>query len=714
MSRGEYLDQLRYWFATIDVGWDERDGTYVPWDAEHSATINASMLPCLAALGLEGDRECARRVPRIVERLIASPPWDPEYHYWNSRFDTLGMEPHAGTCAIGGQLAMVYLCHRELGLPADLLETAMDRVEQMTARRAEMARHAGQVPLNCYVDAQGRPVDAWALKCEAVRRGVPVDLRWLREVGPSNQPIDMWAAAMAHLATGRPAFWEHARDIWGRLVEREEDGRQLLYRCCMDPDYSFVYATQAQTDHGVHTHRYTQAAYALHLVYEQANAVRIARRMGRSEPAWERTLRHTAEALFGRMLLRDGTLNMVFNSYGWERSTAGTFLRAYYLHPLIPLADLTPFTPGQLARRVHEALQTSRHWCETGFANFPPALGLTGFHRSGGQYIAWVCAGQLAEILLTNPQAVETAEEADSPWRCDSGFAWEQKHFVAQTPSYCLTVVGAGPPSLEEKGYLGLGMVASGGEYVLKVQDGPYLTPLSDAGRALLSARVAGEEICSSRITFFNREEYGFGMEVILPDGTRVSRGQDFGPSPYDPATEGLGLEVAFGKGGVRLSRRFEPAPDGVVITDAIEALEDVVVEDFFSRLPVITVDAIGQGAAIRGTAAGRPVEVRPPCHMGYVGDMQHYDRDFVQSLRDLEHLEVRYPSGHGFVFERLDRAPIRLQVTRGEWQENRRMRVDGKNVDFHWIAEATVLGKGERRSFAYRISPGARLREDS
>lgn len=91
--------------------------------------------------------------------------------------------------------------------------------------------------------------------------------------------------------------------------------------------------------------------YALHLLYEQANAVRIARKTGRAERIWENTLRDFAESVFGRMLLRDGTLNMVFNSYGWERSTAGALL---------------------------------------------------------------------------------------------SGFAWEQKHFVMQTPTYSLTVVGAG------------------------------------------------------------------------------------------------------------------------------------------------------------------------------------------------------------------------------------------------------------------------------
>ncbi|MFH1006637.1 MAG: hypothetical protein V1800_03930, partial [Candidatus Latescibacterota bacterium] len=693
------------WFEQVDQGWNEQTGAYAPWDAESSATINAAMLPGLTVMGLDGDSKRAARIPRIIEKLVATPPWDPEYHYWNMRLDAMGMEPHAGSCAIGGQLAMVYMFRRELGLPSDLMEKAMDQVALMTAKRADMARHAGEVPVNCYTDAEGNAVDAWALKCEAVRTGVPVDLRWLREVGPSNQPIDMWASAMAYLATGRPSFWEHTRLIWGRLAEKEENGRQHMYRCCMDPDYSFVYSQQ-KTEHGSNTHRYTQSAYALHLMYEQGNAVRIARKLGQRETVWEETLRTCAESLFGRMMLRDGTLNMVFNSYGWERSTAGTFVRTYYLHPMIPLADLTPFTPGQIVRMVSDAFKTSREWCQTGHANFPPALGLKGFHRSGGQYIAWVCASQLAEIILTNPEAMEKDEDAERPSGCYSGFAWEQKHFVMQTPTFSMTVVGAGAPRRLENGYLGLGMVVSGGEYVLKLQDGDYLTPMSDAGRALMSTRVAGEELLSSQVDFYNREDYGFTMDVILPDGTRISRGEDFGSSPYDPDLENLSLEISFGRNQVRLTRRFDFSATDMIISDTIRALDDIAVDHFFSRLPVITVGPQGQTVSIMGRASGRALTIKPPCHMGYDGDIQHYDQDFIQSVTDLEWLQITYPSGCGFTFERLDSAPIRPKISRGEWQENRLMRVDGKNIDFYWISEPTHLSKGETRTFSYRITP--------
>lgn len=706
MNRRDYVAEFRYWFEMIDKDWDEKAGAYVPWDAESSATINAAMLPGLTVMGLEGDSKRAARIPRIIEKLVASPPWDPEYHYWNMRLDTMGMEPHAGACAIGGQLAMVYMYRKELGLPSDLLETAMDEVELMTAKRAEMARHAGEVSVNAYVDAEGKPVDAWHLKCEAVRTGVPADLRWLREVGPSNQPIDMWASAMAYLATGRESFWEHTKLIWGRLAEKEEQGRQHLFRCCMDPDYSFIYSVESQTEHGLNTHRYTQSAYAFHLLYEAGNAVRVARKLGRTERIWEQTLQTNAESILGRMMLRDGTLNMVFNSYGWERSTAGTFVRTYYLHPMIPLADLTPFTSGQIVRLVNDAFKTSREWYRTGYENFPPTLGLKGFHRSGGQYMAWVCAGQLAEIILTNQEAMEMDEDVERPSGCYSGFAWEQKHFVMQTPTFSVTVVGAGAPRRLDKGYLGLGMVVSGGEYALKLQDGAYLTPLTDAGRPMLSARVGGEELTSSQIDYFNRDDYGFSMDVILPDSTRISRGEDFGPSPYDPNMENISLEIGFGKNQVRLTRRFDFSKSDVVITDSIEALDDVEVEDFFSRLPLITVGPQGETVSIKGKAAGRALEIKPPCHMGYDQDMQHYDQDFIQSLADLEWLEISYPLGYGFTCERLDSGPVRLAISRGEWQENRLMRVDGKNIDYHWISEPTNLAKGEKRSFSYRITP--------
>ena len=156
----------------------------------------------------------------------------------------------------------------------------------------------------------------------------------------------------------------------------------------------------------------------------------------------------------------------------------------------------------------------------------------------------------------------------------------------------------------------------------------------------------------------------------------------------------------------MRLTRRFDFSQSDVVITDSIESLDEVEVDGFFSRLPIITVGPQGETVAIKGKAAGRALEIRPPCHMGYDGDMQHHDQDFIQSITNLEWLEITYPCGSGFTFERLDCEPVRVAVSGGEWQENRLMRVDGKNIDYHWISKPTMLRRGEKRSFSYRITP--------
>lgn len=703
MNRRNYLDEFRYWFEMIDRGWDEKTGLYVPVDRGGEVGANAAMLSCLAVMALEGDRVRATRIPRIIEHLIATPPWDPEYHYWNQRFDRLGMEPHAGLYGVAGQLSMVYMYRNELGLPSDLMEAAMDEVELMSARAAGFARHAADIPINCYVDQDGKIVDAWAIKCDAIRRGVPEDMRWMGEGGPSNQLVEAWVAAMAFLATGREAFWEHEQVIWGRIIEKTENGRPMLFRNAMDPDYSFVYSADPAGEQGLNTHRYTQTAYAIGFLILHANAVALARKVGRSTAVWEELVRNAAQSVFGRIALKDGTGNLAFNSYGWERSITVCYARGFDLHRIIPVADLTPYTAGQLAAMSDAALKMAR---EVGGANFPPVLGLKGFHRLGREGTASMIASALAETILTNPEAMEVEPEPLDTPRCYSGFAWEQKHFVMQTPAYALTVIGAGMPYIEQKGYLGYGTVATGGEYVIALSTGPYVTPLSDFGRTMLSARAGGQELRSSDVHFFNHADYGFRMEVILPDGTRIDRGEDFGPSPYDQELENLSLEVSFGKNDMRLTRRFDLSPEAITITDSIEALSDVEIEDCFTRVPVITVGPDGECVTIRGLAAGRAVEIKPPCHMGYDQDMQHYDQDFIQSIANLEGLEISYPSGYGFTFERLDSEPVRPAISRGEWQENVHMRVDGKNIDYHWIGTPTKLKRGEKRSFSYRISP--------
>ncbi len=697
LTRSDYLEHFRYWFSKVDEGWDERKGRYEDSDPGSAVIRNAAMLPCLALMALEGESKFGRRIPPIVEHLTGSPPWDPDYHYWNQRFDRLGMEPHAGMSWVASYLAITYMYRQELRLPSDLMESAMGKVQQFTAKMAEAATRAKEYPLNCYIDDKGQVVNPGPIVRQAIRQGVREDLRWLREGGPSNQLFELEAASLAYLATHREIFWEHVQLLWSRIIESEQNGKPILFRSCMDPDYSFIYGTES--------HRYTIFAYAMGFLAYHSNAVRIARKVGRSKPTWERLVSYSAEAVFGRVIFRDGTSNLVLNAYGWERSGAAIYLYPYWVHPMVSIADLSPFSSGQLKRMIDHSLQTLRSWEEKGSpVYFPPDLGLKGYHR--GPYIPRFLALTLANIILTNPEALRVEEPPRELPRCYSGFAWEQKHFVFQTPSYLLTIVGTGTPYHEEKGHLGTGMTTSGGEYVLKVPDGPFLTPLSNFGRNLLSARIDKETLCSSHVHFFNRDEFRFRMEVILPDGTRVSAGEEFGPPPYDTRLEAISVEVSFGKGNARLIRRFDLSPNRIVIKDCIEASGDVEIEDCFSRLPLITVDPQGRSVQLKGKAGGRPFEVRPPIFMGYTDDIPYPDQDFIPGLTGLERLEVTFGSGHGFLFEQIEKRPIRLAISRGEWQENRRMRIDGKNLDFHWIAQPTRLTKGEVQAFSYSITP--------
>lgn len=48
----------------------------------------------------------------------------------------------------------------------------------------------------------------------------------------------------------------------------------------------------------------------------------------------------------------------------------------------------------------------------------------------------------------------------------------------------------------------------------------------------------------------------------------------------------------------------------------------------------------------------------------------------------------------------------IKYWISRGEWQENKRMRVDGKNLEYVWIWEPVNLKKGESRAFRYALKP--------
>lgn len=94
------------------------------------------------------------------------------------------------------------------------------------------------------------------------------------------------------------------------------------------------------------------------------------------------------------------------------------------------------------------------------------------------------------------------------------------------------------------------------------------------------------------------------------------------------------------------------------------------------------------------------------PYFMGLAdADYLHHDQTYIQSLRKLEVLRVVYPH-YGFEVRQHSEAEIHLEITPWDWQENRRMSVDGKNLDYVWIFEPTLMKEEEKREFSYEIRP--------
>ncbi|MCD6335373.1 MAG: hypothetical protein J7M27_08595, partial [Candidatus Latescibacteria bacterium] len=460
---------------------------------------------------------------------------------------------------------------------------------------------------------------------------------------------------------------------------------------------------------------YDQAMYDFGMYCQYADCVRVLRRAGRSKDYVERFMKHWGNALFTRIVLTDGANNMVFNTYGWERSVVGcAYGEALWLHPVIAVADLTPYDAGELKAMFDQGAERLRKWDFQ--YPFPPDLGIRGW-SSAQEEDRMSFPYELGLMFLDDPEAIE---EAPTPYiGCLSSLAWKEGNFVMQTPAYHATVVGTSP------GYGGIpasdgetvmktspgadnvhGIPTSGGEYVIRIPDGDYLFPLSDKGRASFGAVVEGRAIHSAQLTKTNAEEWHFSMGVRLPDGTVLAKGKPYGPLLYDPKTEGITLEVAFGDDSVRLEREMTFALDRISVTDRLTALRDVTVEKAYSRIPIITVSPHNELAEITGTSGGNNIRIRPPFFMGPEdADYLHHDQEYIQSLRSLELLRVAYPD-YGFEVRQRSEEEIRLAITPWEWQENRRMRVDGKNLDYVWIYEPTNMTEGEWRELRYEIVP--------
>lgn len=307
-------------------------------------------------------------------------------------------------------------------------------------------------------------------------------------------------------------------------------------------------------------------------------------------------------------------------------------------------------------------------------------------------------------MLLSNPASIEV--EPVKPDSSVLGFSWAQKYFVMQTPSYQLTGVGAGTglhPDLfgNPKGF---GVIPSGGEYVIRIPGGRYLTPISEWGRPSIEVKADGVTLCSSDLKLSNREEYGFRMSATLPTGETVEKGEPYGPSPFDPHISRALIDISYTKSTVRAGRSFELDQQSVLVTDFVEALERVRIESVRTRFPLITYAADGVIPRIAGQFGPVNAEIRPPRHMGSRRDVQQRpDQDFIKSLRAWDWLEIEYPDCK-LLIRCLTPENLHFGITAGEWHEDSRMRVDGKNLDVYWIHSPILLGPGEIKEFKYKF----------
>lgn len=337
MRRQEYVSSIRHWMKYLEPLWSEEEGVY----AFEGRMQNASLLPPLTVLALEGDDRSRSRLERLLNRLVQTPPWDDKNHYFCD-FDRLGLEPHGAATQIG-----MLLCHgvehsAKLAFPAKLKEAVLDRVRKMLARWARFSEHAKDAPAFSYVDQEGNRVsvaDLIAKKSEFIRRGLPEDFSYLGEIGPKNQVCsEMRTAAHLYRLTRDEKVWSWVEGFWNRVLERVEGSRPYPFPICFDPDYSFIYYMEE-------SRRYETSMYSTHVFGLYADVVRIAREIGRPNPAWEEFIRNWSAALFTRVVQNDGTCNMVLNGYGWERSSFRVQQGRMSYIPLFPSLTSLPCLP---------------------------------------------------------------------------------------------------------------------------------------------------------------------------------------------------------------------------------------------------------------------------------------------------------------------------------------------------------------------------------
>ena len=687
LNRTWYIDTIRRWMAGLEDRWDEERGYYrIP----QSTRANGMLIPPMLVLLGEGEDHWKERILRMAMRMVQSPPYDERYRYFNWNMNQTGGEIHTAGSMTQIGLSFVLRYEDMLGLSSELRADISRKLYDSLERLAEFGRHVAESEVGISVEEDGTPVDIAKERAEKIAKDLPEEFGRLRQIGPSNQTCwEMRACVYAWQATGREDYLDFADLLWRRVL-RDEEGH-FPYRACFSEDNSFIYSL----NHPLWN--YDQAMYDFGMYCQYADCVRVLRRAGRSKDYIERFMKHWGDALFTRIVLTDGATNMVFNTYGWERSVVGcAYGETLWLHPVIAVADLTPYDAGALKAMFEQGGQRLREWDFQ--YPFSPDLGIKGWSSAQEEdrvYFPY----ELGLMLLDNPEILEIAP---APYAgCLSSLAWKEGNFVMQTPAYHATVIGTSP------GYDGVhGIPSSGGEYVIRIPNGDCLFPLSDHGRASLGAVVGGREIHSAQLTKHNVGEWHFTMAVRLPDGTVLSRGIPYGPLLYDLKMEEITLEVAFGDDSIRLEREMIFEWDHISVTDRLTALREVTVEKAYSRIPIITVNPHNALPEITGTTEGKDICIRPPYYMGLTdADYLHHDQEYIQSLRSLELLRVAYPR-YGFEVRQGSADEIRLAITPWEWQENRRMRVDGKNLDYLWIYEPTKLTEGERRELRYEIVP--------
>ncbi|MBI2506455.1 MAG: hypothetical protein HYW07_24835 [Candidatus Latescibacteria bacterium] len=363
-TREGYCELLSRWLSRAEAYWDPERGVY-----GRDLRANAQLLPGLALQAQAGDTTAAQRARSIAARFIATPPWDPDFHYF-SNWDSLGAEPHGASAPIASGLSLALHCAEALGLEQQTREAIADVLRKFSRKFADWARpvptgwrlhtrhlqggfkelldRVGGIESFC---ADPNPdaadylfVDQFAaLHRTLVEKGLKPDLRCFEFWGPDNQECwVMRATAHSYLATGEDCFLRDLERMWIAVVERVEGGCALPYAGAHGfvEDFSFHYAESPLAN--CEMSLYDHAMLALY-----GDVIRIQRRAGLHLAPIEEFFRRWARACQSRVMLCDGTSNPALNLAGWERAYCLDW-HSTWSWPLAALPDLSLLRPEKV------------------------------------------------------------------------------------------------------------------------------------------------------------------------------------------------------------------------------------------------------------------------------------------------------------------------------------------------------------------------------